>query len=76
MGAAISRYASRASVLLNVPAAAGAEADERFLIPGITAGTLNLSAASAEPDQPRLGYTIVTADHTDDEAALVHLMIS
>ena len=65
-----------ASVLLDVAAAAGAEADERFLVPGIVAGTLTLSAAGAEPDQPRLGYTIETADLTDAEATLVMLTIS
>jgi len=60
-----------ASVLLDVAAAAGAEADERFLVPGIVAGTLTLSAAGAEPDQPRVGHTIVTADHTNAQADLV-----
>jgi len=65
-----------ASVLLDVAAAAGAEADERFLIPGITEGTLTLSAAGAEPDQPRLGYTIETADITNAEASLVMLDIN
>jgi len=65
-----------ASVLLDVAAAAGAEADERFLVPGIVAGTLTLSAAGAEPDQPRCGYTIWSADHTNAQANLVYLTIS
>jgi len=62
--------------LLDVPAAAGNEADEKFLIAGITAGTLNLSAAGAEPDQPRYGYIIENGDLTDDENSLCFLQIS
>ena len=65
-----------ATVLLDVPAAAGAEADERILVPGTAEGQLGVEAAGAEPDQPVYGHTLETADLTDGEGNLVFLMIS
>lgn len=65
-----------ASVLLDIDAAAGSEADERVLVPGTTAGRLLLSAAGAENDQQVYGYPLETSDQDDAEAALVDLKIS
>ncbi len=65
-----------ASVVLDVDAAAGAEADERVLVPGTTAGRLQVSAAGAENDQQIYGHPLETADLSDGEANLVMLMIS
>jgi len=65
-----------ASVQLDIDAAAGAEADERILIPGTTAGRLMVIAAGAEPDRPTYGQPFETADLTDAEANLVMLQIS
>lgn len=64
-----------ASVILDA-STAGAEADERVLVPGSTEGRLLVSAAGAENDQQVYGHPMETADQDDGEAALVFLTIS
>lgn len=65
-----------ATVMMDIDAAAGAEADERDLVAGTTEGRMAVVAAGAEEDQHTYGTIMETADLTDAEGNLVYLKIS
>lgn len=64
-----------ASMMLDVDAASGAEANEMAIIQGTTEGRGLTLADTHTPGMQILGYLMVTADADDAEAALVDLCI-
>ena len=63
------------SVLLDVAAAAGAEANEMQLVLGVTAGRAGIIADAAIPGMQIIGNTLQSADLTNATANLVMLQI-
>ena len=64
-----------ASMVLDVAAAAGAEANEGIIVPGIVTGTGTVRADTAPLGMQILGNTLESADLTNTEANLVFLLI-
>ena len=64
-----------ANMLLDVAAAAGAEANEGIIVPGIVSGTGTVRADTAPLGMQILGHTMESADLTNAEASLVFLLI-
>lgn len=65
-----------ANLILDIDAAAGAEANEMLVIPGTTAGSGLVIADTFVPGIQVLGYTLQSADLTDATGNLVYLTIS
>jgi len=65
-----------ASLVMDIDAAAGAEDNEKMIIPGTTAGRGGIIHDTAIPGFHVIGELVVAADAIDDEAALVMLNIN
>lgn len=65
-----------AAMVLDIDAAAGAEANEMWVIQGTTAGSGLILADTMTPGMQILANAIESADQTDAEASLVNLCIS
>ncbi len=61
---------------LDIDAAAGAEANEMDIVQGSTAGRGRVVEDTAYSGAQVLGHTLISADHTDAQSALVFLKIS
>ena len=64
------------AMILDVDAAAGAESNETWVIPGTTAGRGLILATTMTPGMQILANTVEQADQTDAEGSLVNLCIS
>jgi hypothetical protein len=64
-----------ASLVMDIDAAAGAEDNEKMIVPGTTAGRGGTIVGTGIPGFHVIGEMVLAVDHTDAEAALVMLNI-
>lgn len=64
------------SLTLDIDAAAGGEANEMDIVQGTTSGRGRIVEDTAFSGAQVLGYSLISADHTDAQSALVFLTIS